>query len=356
MQFLQPTIQGRGATLNPANQWSPLHVEPDGDELDRADDERPAPQTVYYRDAARTIIAHNDSPDVGFEFSINPYRGCSHGCVYCYARNTHAFFGLSAVLELETRIFVKEQAPQLLRRELASPRYKPVTLSISGVTDCYQPAERRFELTRRCLEVLAECRNPCGVITKNHLVTRDIDVLRELAAHNAAVVILSMTSLDNELSARMEPRASAPARRLAAIEELVKAGIPAGVMVAPVIPGLTDHEVPAILSAAASAGASAAGFVPVRLPLDVAPLFEDWLARHYPDRKDKVLNRIRDLRGGKLNDSNFHSRIVGQGPWADQLKALFDVAKRKAGLDRAFPELSAGDFRPPAGAQMTLFG
>jgi DNA repair photolyase len=230
-----------------------------------------------------------------------------------------------------------------------------VTLSISGVTDCYQPAERQFGLTRRCLQVLAECRNPCGVITKNHLVTRDLDVLRELAEHNAVVVILSITTLDNELSARMEPRASSPGSRLAAIEEIVKAGIPAGVMVAPVIPGLTDHEVPAILSAAASAGAGPCGFVPVRLPLDVAPLFEDWLARHYPDRKDKVLNRIRDLRGGKLNDSNFHSRMAGQGPWAEQIKTLFDVAKRRAGLDRPFPALSTEAFRPPAGPQMTLF-
>ena len=361
MEFLQPTIQGRGTSANPANQWSPLHVEPDGDELDRAesagaDDERPAPQTVYYRDTARTIIAHNDSPDVGFQYSINPYRGCSHGCIYCYARNTHSFFGLSAGLDFETRIFVKEDAPRLLREELSSPRYKPVTLSISGVTDCYQPAERRFGLTRRCLEVLAECRNPCGVITKNHLVTRDIDLLRNLAEHNASVAILSITTLDNELSARMEPRASAPGRRLAAIEELTKAGVPAGVMVAPVIPGLTDHEVPAILSAAASAGAILCGFVPVRLPLDVAPLFEDWLGRHYPDRKDKVLNRIRDLRGGKLNDSNFHTRMVGQGAWAEQLKAMFEIAKRKAGLDRPFPDLSAAYFRPPAGPQMTLFG
>ena len=356
MQPIQPTVKGRGASANPSNRWSPLHVEADGDELDRLPpDERPAPRTVYYRDAARTIIAHNDSPDVGFEFSINPYRGCSHGCIYCYARNGHSFFGLSAGLDFETKIFVKEDAPELLRAELASPRYKPVTLSISGVTDCYQPAERRFQLTRRCLEVLAECRNPAGIITKNHLVTRDLDVLRELAAFKAVVVILSITTLDNELSARMEPRASSPARRLAAIEQLTRAGIPAGVMVAPVIPGLTDHEVPAILNAAASAGAVMCGFVPVRLPLDVAPLFEDWLGRHYPDRKAKVLNRIRSLRGGKLNDSNFHTRMHGEGVWAQQLNTVFDVAKRKAGLDRDFPDLSTEHFRPPRTAQMTLF-
>jgi DNA repair photolyase len=360
MDLLQPTIKGRGANANPANPFAPLQFEPDGDELDRTggdrpDDERPAPQTVYYKDTARTIIAHNDSPDVGFEYSINPYRGCSHGCIYCYARNTHSFFGLSAGLDFETKIFVKQDAPELLRKELSNPRYKPVTLSISGVTDCYQPAERQFKITRRCLEVLAECRNPVGVITKNHLVTRDIDLLAELAEHGAAVAILSITTLDNELSARMEPRASAPAKRLAAVEELTRAGVPAGVMVAPVIPGLTDHEVPAILSAAAAAGAVFAGFVPVRLPLDVAPLFEDWLARHYPDRRDKVLNRIRSLRGGKLNDSNFHTRMHGEGVWAQQLKTVFDVARRKAGLDRPFPELSTGHFRRPRGAQMALF-
>lgn len=360
MQPIQPTIKGRGTVDNPANRYAPTYFEIDGEELDRAldlpDDERSAPRTIYYKDTARTIIARNDSPDVGFEYSINPYRGCSHGCIYCYARNTHSFFGLSAGLDFETKIFVKQAAPQLLRKELSDIRYKPATLSISGVTDCYQPAERRFKLTRRCLQVLAECRNPCGVITKNHLVTRDIDVLRHLAEYNAALVILSITTLDNELSARMEPRASAPTRRLAAIEELTRAGIPAGVMVAPVIPGLTDHEVPAILSAAASAGAVLCGFVPVRLPLDVAPLFEDWLARHYPDRKNKVLNRIRSLRGGKLNDSNFHTRMHGEGVWAEQLKTVFEVAKRKAGLDREFPELSTDHFRPPAGPQMTLFG
>ena len=360
MDLLQPTIRGRGANANPANQWSPLQFEPDGDALDRdrdvPEEERPDPQTTYYQDNARTVIARNDSPDVGFELSVNPYRGCSHGCIYCYARNTHAFFGLSAGLDFETKIFVKQDAPELLRKELSAPRYKPATLSISGVTDCYQPAERQFQVTRKCLEVLAACRNPVGVITKNHLVTRDVDLLAALAEHNAAVAILSITTLDNELSARMEPRASSPARRLAAIEELTKAGVPSGVMVAPVVPGLTDHEIPAILSAAASAGAVFAGFVPVRLPLDVAPMFEDWLARHYPDRKDKVLNRIRSLRGGKLNDANFHTRMHGQGVWAQQIKTVFDVAKRKAGLDRPFAELSTEHFRPPAGPQLTLFG
>jgi DNA repair photolyase len=354
------TIHGRGAAHNPPNRFERLAYVPDVPEALRTDDDDDTPgdgpATVYLKDTARTIIAHNDSPDVGFTFSINPYRGCSHGCIYCYARPTHQFVGFSAGLDFETKILVKEDAPELLRKELAAPRYKPATLSISGVTDCYQPAEKQFQLTRKCLEVLLDCRNPVGIITKSHLVTRDIDILSEMAKFNTAVVILSITSLDPELSRRMEPRAASPQRRLAAVEALTKAGIPVGVMVAPVIPGLTDHEIPGILKAAAEAGALTAGFVPVRLPLEVAPLFQDWLQRHYPDRKDKVLNRIRELRGGKLNDSNFHTRMVGQGVWSEQMKTMFAVAKRKAGLTKSFPELTTEHFRPPAGPQMTLFG
>ena len=351
------TIHGRGAAHNPPNRFERLTFVPDlPPALDDDHGDASGPPTVYLKDTARSIIATNDSPDVGFTHSINPYRGCSHGCVYCYARPTHAFVGFSPGLDFETKILVKEDAPELLRKEISSARYKPTTLSISGVTDCYQPAERQFRLTRRCLEVLAECRNPAGIITKSHLVTRDVDVLSELARYDAAVVILSITTLDPDLSRRMEPRAASPQRRLAAVEAMATAGVPVGVMVAPVVPGLTDHETASILKAAAGAGARFCGFVPVRLPLEVAPLFEDWLARHYPDRKDKVLNRIRDLRGGKLNDSNFHTRMVGQGVWSEQMKSMFDLAKRKAGLDRPFPELSAEHFRPPRGSQMTLFG
>ena len=354
------TIHGRGAAHNPPNRFERLAYVPDvPPALAGADDEDAAdgPSTVYLKDNARTIICTNDSPDVGFTYSINPYRGCGHGCIYCYARPTHEFLGMSAGLDFETKIFVKQEAPQLLRKELSAKRYEPTTLSISGVTDCYQPAEKRFEITRKCIEVLAEFGNPCGVITKSHLVTRDIDLLSELARKNAAVVILSITSLDADLSSRMEPRAASPRRRLDAIAELTEAGIPTGVMVAPVVPGLTDHEMPAILKAAADAGARFCGFVPLRLPLEVAPLFVDWLRRHYPDRKDKVLNRIRSLRGGKLNDSNFHTRMVGQGVWSEQFKTMFELAKRKARLDKAFPELSTEHFRKPtpSGPQMSLF-
>ena len=355
--YINPTIRGRGAAGNPKNRFERLSVEfdPDVTQLEPSEEGAPAPETIYLKDHARSIIAHNDSPDVGFEYSINPYRGCSHGCIYCYSRPTHEFLGFSAGLDFESRILVKEDAPQLLRKELSAPRYKPVVLSISGVTDCYQPVERKLQVTRRCLEVLAELRNPCGMITKNHLITRDIDLLSQLAAHNAAVAMLSVTTLDSDLSARMEPRTSSPRRRLAAVEALAKAGVPVGVMVAPIVPGLTDHELPAILKAAADAGARFAGYVPLRLPLAVAPLFVDWLGRHYPDRRDKVLNRIKDLRGGKLNDSNFNSRMRGEGIWAEQLKAMFELAKRKAGMTAPFPDLSTAAFRRPPGAQMTLF-
>ena len=359
MEPIDLTIHGRGAAHNPPNRFERLAYVPDlPPALDRrdADDEAvDGPATVYLRDTARTIIAHNDSPDVGFTYSINPYCGCSHGCVYCYARPGHQFLGFSAGLDFETKIMVKEDAPELLRKELSAKRYEPVTLSISGVTDCYQPAERQFQLTRKCLEVLNEFGNPCGVITKSHLVTRDIDLLSELARKNCAVVILSVTTLDADLSSRMEPRAASPNRRLAAIEALTKAGIPTGVMVAPVVPGLTDHEMPQILKASAEAGARFCGFVPVRLPLEVAPLFVEWLGRHYPDRKDKVLNRIRDLRGGKLNDSNFHTRMVGQGVWSEQFKTMFDLSRRRYGLDQPFPELTTRHFRKPSGPQMSLF-
>jgi DNA repair photolyase len=358
MEPVDLTIHGRGAAHNPPNRFERLAYVPDlPPALDRRDEdeESDGPSTVYLKDTARTIIAHNDSPDVGFTYSINPYRGCSHGCVYCYARPTHEFLGFSAGLDFETKIMVKEDAPELLRKELSAKRYQPTTLSLSGVTDCYQPAEKQFRLTRKCLEVLNEFGNPCGVITKSHLVTRDIDLLSDLARKNGAVVILSVTSLDADLSSRMEPRASSPRRRLAAIEALTKAGVPTGVMVAPVVPGLTDHEMPRILKAAADAGARFCGFVPVRLPLEVAPLFVDWLDRHYPDRRDKVLNRIRSLRGGKLNDSNFHTRMVGQGVWSGQFKTMFDVAKRKYRLDGPYPELTTEHFRKPGGPQMSLF-
>jgi DNA repair photolyase len=353
-----PIIQGRGANSNPPNRFEKIEVVPDFEHVDgdvEYLDKLAHPQTSYYIDNSKTIITTNDSPDVGFTHSINPFRGCSHGCVYCYARPTHEWLGFSAGLDFETKIMVKTDAPDLLRKELSSPKYRPVSLSISGVTDCYQPAERTFCITRRCLEVLAEFNNPVAIITKNHLVTRDIDVLAPLARINAAVVILSITTLDAELGRRMEPRTSAPKRRLDAIRELSSAGIPTGVMMAPVVPGLTDHEMPAIFRAASDAGARSAAYVPLRLPYAVAGMFEGWLETHFPDRKAKVLNRIRSMRGGKLNDPNFGSRMRGKGPWAEQLKSMFELAKRNAGIAGGLPELTTEHFRRAGERQMSLW-
>lgn len=336
-------MKGRGTAENPANRFERLAVEL----------EEPGPErvpTVYLRDTSRSIIATNDSPDVPFSASLNPYRGCEHGCVYCYARPGHEYLGMSAGLDFETRILVKEDAPELLRAELASKRWKPRVLGLSGVTDPYQPIERKLELTRRCVEVLAECRNPVAVVTKNALVRRDADLYAELAAHGAASVFLSITTLDPELARVMEPRTSHPRRRLDALAELSARGIPTGVLVAPVIPGLTEHEIPAILEAAAEAGALTAGFVMLRLPGAVAGLFEGWLEEHFPDRKEKVLNRLREMRGGRLNDPRFGKRMRGEGPFAEGIKTLFETTRRRLGMDGRSKErlaLSTEAFRRP---------
>jgi len=348
-------IHGRRAIDNPPNRFEPIILEPDADWLQTESGDPSPPQTQYFRDTSRSIICHNDSPDVGFEYSINPYRGCEHGCVYCYARPTHEYLSLGAGLDFETKIFVKLDAPQLLRTELSSPKWVGQAIAFGGVTDCYQPIERRLQITRRCLEVCAEFRNPVGIVTKSHLVTRDIDLLLELSRYEAAIVFVSVTTLDAQLSAVMEPRAAAPSRRLQTIAELSQAGIPVGVMVAPLIPALTDHELPAILSAAAQAGARTCGYVPLRLPGAVATIFQTWLDRHFPDRKRKILNRIRSIRAGKLNDSQFHSRMRGQGDFAEQFRAMFQIARRRAGLDRDVPRLCGEHFRRPMAAQLTLW-
>lgn len=346
-------VHGRGASHNPANRFEPIEVARDG----WHDPDDPAPRTRLLRDSSRSIIARNNSPDVGFETSVNPYRGCEHGCIYCYARPTHEYFGLSAGLDFETQIFVKEEAPALLRAELESPRWEPQTLVMSGVTDPYQPAERRLGITRRCLEVLLEFRNPVAIITKSHLVTRDIDLLSELARYGAASVSLSITTLDHELQRKMEPRAASPQRRLDAVARLAAANIPVSVNVAPVIPGLTDHEIPRILEAAADAGAEAAGYIMLRLPHGVASLFERWLEQHFPERRQKVLNRMRALRGGDLYESRFGVRMRGRGPFARGVARLFEVSRRRYGLDGERRPLSAESFRRPArvGVQLALF-
>ncbi len=337
-----PTLRGRAIAWNPPNRFERLHVERGG----WTDPDDPPPSTVLLRDATRSILSWNDSPDVGFDVGINPYRGCEHACAYCYARPTHEYLGYSAGLDFETRILVKEKAPLLLRKALSSRSWVPQTIALSGNTDCYQPAERRLRITRRCLEVLAEFRNPVGIITKSYLVSRDIDLLSELAGHGAAAVMLSVTSLDGSLQRSLEPRAATPARRLGAIRVLADHGIPVGVNVAPVIPGLTDHEIPAILEAAADAGASFAGMIVLRLPHGVKDIFEGWLRQNVPDRADKVLNRVKELRGGALYDARFGARGRGVGPWAEQLRSIFRVQAERLGLGRS-PRLSAESFRRP---------
>jgi len=347
------SLPHRGTVDNPPNRFEPILLERDPDW--NAEDD-PLPRTQFLRDASRSIISYNDSPDIAFEASVNPYRGCEHGCIYCYARPTHEYLGFSSGLDFETKIMVKLDAPGLLRTELASPKWKPQVIALCGVTDAYQPIERRLKLTRGCLEVLAECRNPVAIVTKNRLVTRDLDLLAELAQHEAAVVYLSLTTLDPGLRAVLEPRTSPPAARLAAMRELARAGVPVGALVAPVIPGLNDHELPALLEAAADAGARFASYVVIRLPHALAPMFENWLSTHVPEKKERVLNRIRSMRAGKLNDSRFERRMEGEGIFAEQTSHLFDVACRKYGLNECVPALSTASFRrPELGGQMRLF-
>lgn len=347
-----PPLRGRGSASNPKNRFETIERVPEPPE---DSDEVSSPHTEFYSDKSKSLIAYNDSPDVGFDASINPYRGCEHGCVYCYARPTHEFLGFSSGLDFETKIMIKDDAPELLRNELSSPKWQPQLIALSGNTDCYQPVEKHKQITRRCLKVLLEFRNPVVVITKNHLVTRDIDVLSELARFDCIGVTISVTTLDHKLSSLLEPRASRPSRRLAAITALAKAGVPVGYLQAPMIPGLTDVEAPAIGVAAANAGASFSGYVALRLPFAVKSLFEQWLDQHYPDKKQKILNRVREIRGGKLNDPNFKTRMRGQGVFADQMAELFQLARKKSGIKERWPKLTTEHFRRPGRDQLSLF-
>lgn len=339
----RPKIRGRGALENPTSRFEKLgfSAEPDPDD---PDGESRQLKTQVFRDSSRTIISTNNSPDIGMEATINPYRGCEHGCIYCYARPTHEYLGLSAGLDFETKIFAKPEAPKLLEEKLKSPSWQPKVVTLSGVTDCYQPIERSLKITRGCLEVLADFRNPVAIITKNHMVMRDIDLFQELASYDAASVNLSITTLDSSLSRRMEPRASVPAMRLKAIEALAKAGVPVGIMIGPVLPGLTEHEIPAILESVASAGAQSAHYTMLRLPYGVKDLFRTWLEEHYPDRAAKVLNRVREMRDGQLNDSEFGTRMTGTGFYADQIARIFDLYKKRYHLNRRH-SLSTTSFR-----------
>ncbi len=346
-------IKGRGTALNPVNRFELIEIEIDREWLESG--EAPSHQTVYYEDRTRTILSENDSPDIGFKYSINPYRGCEHGCIYCYARPSHEYFGWSSGLDFETKILVKRDAPKLLAEAFRRRSWQPQVIAFSGNTDCYQPIERKLEITRGCLEVFLRFRNPLGLITKNALILRDLDLLQELARRNLVSVAISITTLDKQLCRKMEPRTSAPQNRLETIAQLAKAGVPVGVNVAPIIPGLTDHEIPAILAAAAEHGAQRAGFILVRLPYANKELFVDWLKTHYPERAQKVLSAIRDVRNGALNDPRFGTRFSGEGERAEAIARLFQVCCQKHGLNRHFTHLTTEHFRREETRQGDLF-
>lgn len=350
----------RGAQVDPPNRFDKLHHEIDYEHLEHDPDcqgELPLVKTEFYRDESRSVVTENNSPDVRFRYSLNPYRGCEHGCTYCYARPSHELLGLNAGVDFESKILVKEDAPRLLRDFLARDRWVCEPIVLSGVTDCYQPAERQFQLTRQCLEVVVEANQPVEIITKNRLVTRDVDLLSELASKNLVQVNISVTTLDDALARSMEPRTSLPEQRLDAIRKLSDAGIAVRVMVAPVVPGLTDSEMPLILKAAAEAGAKDAGYVMLRLPGNVQPVFLDWLGRERPEKEKLVTSRIRDIRAGKLNDPSFGSRMRGVGELADQISAMFKLFKAKFGLDKGLPALDCTLFEPPlpSSGQLRLF-
>ncbi|MEY2877808.1 MAG: hypothetical protein RLZZ15_188 [Verrucomicrobiota bacterium] len=348
-------LPGRGASANPPNRFVRLHLAPDPDADALPDEERPHPRTEFFHDASASILTQNDSPDIPFTFGLNPYRGCEHGCAYCFARPYHEYLGWSSGLDFEAKIMVKTRAPALLRTALSSPRWAVESITMSGATDCYQPCERTFRITRGCLEVCAELRQPISIITKNALVTRDRDLLADLARDHCAAAYVSVTTLDTELAGKLEPRASRPAARLRAIRALADAGIPVGVMVAPTIPGLTDHELPAILDAAAAAGATRAGYIVLRLPHAVKDVFLQWLDDHAPGKKARVVDRVREIRGGKLNVSEFGARMRGEGVFAEQIRDLFQVAARRAGLSTERTALDKSHFRRPGGEQLSLF-
>ncbi len=349
-----------GSMLDPPNRFEKTsrerdfeHLEWDQEYLDGLE-KRPI---EYLPDASKSIVSENDSPDVPFRYSVNPYRGCAHGCSYCYARNTHEYLGFNAGLDFETKIVVKHDAAELLREFLSRDSWKSEAITFSGVTDCYQPAEREFRLTRQCLEVALECRQPISIITKNALVLRDLDLLLQMASHNLVHVFLSITSLDPELARTMEPRTSIPSARLRAVRTLVDTGIPVGVMVAPVIPGLNDSEIPAILEAAREVGAKSAGYVFLRLPLTVEPVFREWLTRTQPSEgRPRTEQRLKQSRRGKMNNSNWGERMRGDGEIADQIGKMFRLFSQKMGFEGLSP-LDATQFRPPVprSGQLRLF-
>ena len=348
-----------GSNINPANRFEKMHAEADFEQLDAADAAEqavPRRRIHYHADLAKRIVTENRSPDIPFRYSVNPYRGCAHACPYCYARNSHEYLGLNAGLDFETEIFVKHDAPRLLREFLSRDTWQAEPITFSGITDCYQPAERQFRLTRGCLEVAAACHQPIVIITKNAMVLRDLDLMQEMAARQLVHVNLSITTLDSELAAVMEPRTSVPAARLRAVRTLADAGVPVRVMVAPLIPGLNDHEAVEIMRAARDAGAQDACYTLLRLPQTVEPVFSEWLHRTQPLKAEMIQGRIRQTRQGKLNQSDWGERMVGSGEMAGQIRSTFKVFRRKLKFS-GLPELDSRQFRPAVSSdgQLRLF-
>jgi DNA repair photolyase len=355
-----PAVHGRGAQSRAVPQRFGLaEREADGDWRDWMENLDGPPvklRTTVTEEHPKTILTFNQSPDVGFDRSVNAYRGCEHGCIYCYARPTHAFHDLSPGLDFETRLFAKPNAATLLRETLARARYRPRQIAMGTNTDPYQPIEGRYRITRSLLELCLETRHPVTITTKSDRVLRDLDLLVDLAKHRLVAVAVSVTTLDPRLSGLLEPRAPAPARRLAALGKLVEAGVPAHCSVAPVIPAITDEFIEAILARAGALGVRSAGWIPLRLPHEVAPLFREWLSVHFPERGDKVMGIVRSIRGGRDNDPGFFSRMKPAGVWADLLRARFRLARRRAGIDNPPFELDCSAFRPPtANGQLSLF-
>ena len=348
---------GRGATINPEGRFEKAVREAFDDGWNVPFEDEPGrPQTIVTAERVKSIISKNDSPDIPFTLSINPYRGCEHGCIYCYARPSHAYLDLSPGIDFETRLFAKVNAAERLREELAKPGYVCSTITIGANTDPYQPVEREWKITRAILQVVEECNQPIGIITKNALVERDLDILAPLADKGLVSVFISVTTLDHDLARRMEPRASAPARRIEAIRRVAQAGVPVGVMVAPIVPFLTDSATEQILEAAHDAGALSAGYVLMRLPYEVKDLFKDWLMHHYPLKAEHVMSRVKQMRGGRENDPGFGTRMRGSGEFADLLRLRFEKACKRLGLNEHRRVMDVAQFRRPRlGGQMDLF-
>lgn len=351
------TRRGRGAASKSAGRFERFQTEVFDDGWDTVDEEPPPLHTTVQADTARSIITYNQSPDIHFDRSINPYRGCEHGCVYCFARPTHAYLGLSPGLDFESRLFAKFDAPELLTQELRKKGYQPAMIALGVNTDCYQPIEREHRITRRLLEVLSAFNHPVSIITKSQLIQRDLDILSDMARRQLVMAAVSITSLDRDMARRMEPRAAAPPRRLATLEALNKAGVPTTIMTAPLIPGLNDHEIDALLQAAHDVGTRRAGYVLLRMPFEIKDLFRDWLAENFPDRAKKVINLIRGTRGGKDYDSEFFTRGKGKGPYAELIGQRFRAACRRLDMNRAPHPADFSKFSPPPapGDQLRLF-